>query len=247
LCGGRAHRDQSCAHQAGPPMLDDMLAAASQIFTPRFRKVMAKTLLMTFGLLGLVFVGGGSELERLLSDVGHVALCVAHGRDHDSRRGRTRLRPRLSRRADLLRRRRIFLRRARRSGRARPYSARATRESHAFQRGAPRLPAFCRSVPRRQSRGFGASAGPGLDAFAFFGTNAYLLWRGTFELAAGARHGGLRLGSGPEPAFPARLHSFHGAGGPWHLDSAPDGAAFRAQAAPCAQTSRGPANCPVFR
>jgi CysZ protein len=48
-------------------MLDDMLAAANQIVTPPFRKVMLKTLLMTFVLLGLVFVFVGSGFERLLS------------------------------------------------------------------------------------------------------------------------------------------------------------------------------------
>jgi len=56
-------------------MLDDMLAAASQIFSRPFRRVMAKTLLLTFALLGLVFVGVESALEKLLS--GTVVLAYA--------------------------------------------------------------------------------------------------------------------------------------------------------------------------
>lgn len=48
-------------------MLDDMLAAASQILTPPFRKVMLKTLLLTFALLALVFIGVESGIEKLLS------------------------------------------------------------------------------------------------------------------------------------------------------------------------------------
>jgi CysZ protein len=48
-------------------MLEDAVAAASQILTPPFRKVMLKTLLMTFALLGLVFVGAESAIEKLVS------------------------------------------------------------------------------------------------------------------------------------------------------------------------------------
>lgn len=48
-------------------MLDDMLAAANQILTRPFRKVMLKTLLMTFALLGLVFIGVESGIEKLLA------------------------------------------------------------------------------------------------------------------------------------------------------------------------------------
>lgn len=48
-------------------MLDDMLAAAHQIFTPPFRKVMLKTLLLTFALLGLAFAGAEAGIEKLLS------------------------------------------------------------------------------------------------------------------------------------------------------------------------------------
>jgi CysZ protein len=48
-------------------MLDDLVAAANEIFTRPFRKVLVKTLLMTFALLGLVFVGVESGIEKLLS------------------------------------------------------------------------------------------------------------------------------------------------------------------------------------
>lgn len=43
-------------------MFDDALAAASQIFTPPFRRVLLKTMLLTLALLGLVWVG----LEKLI-------------------------------------------------------------------------------------------------------------------------------------------------------------------------------------
>jgi CysZ protein len=48
-------------------MLDDMIFAANAIFTRPFRNVMLKTLLMTFGLLGLIFLGVESGIEKLLS------------------------------------------------------------------------------------------------------------------------------------------------------------------------------------
>lgn len=48
-------------------MLDDVLATASEIFTRPFREVMLKTLLMTFAILGLVFVGAEAGFEKLLS------------------------------------------------------------------------------------------------------------------------------------------------------------------------------------
>ncbi len=48
-------------------MLDDGLAAASEIFTRPFRKVMLRTLLMTAALLGLVFIGVEKGIETLLA------------------------------------------------------------------------------------------------------------------------------------------------------------------------------------
>jgi len=49
-------------------MFDAALAAANQIFTPRFRKVLFKTMALTLALLGLVWVG----LEKLI--VASIAL-----------------------------------------------------------------------------------------------------------------------------------------------------------------------------
>jgi len=48
-------------------MLEDVIAAVNQIFAKPFRKVMLKTLLMTFALLGLIFVGVEHGIEKLLS------------------------------------------------------------------------------------------------------------------------------------------------------------------------------------
>lgn len=48
-------------------MLEDAFAAIDQIFTRPFREVLLKALLLTFALLGLVFIGVEAGVEKLLS------------------------------------------------------------------------------------------------------------------------------------------------------------------------------------
>ncbi|WOJ89163.1 sulfate transporter family protein [Methylocapsa polymorpha] len=58
----------AAAHELRIMMFDDAFAAANQIFTPPFRKVLLKTMALTLALLGLTWLG----LEKLI--VASVAL-----------------------------------------------------------------------------------------------------------------------------------------------------------------------------